>query len=106
MTKGLWSHYASFDEVLNQLGIAIPLPRVVCLVILPRTELDEGAGVHDTPMATDLDLEPHPICAHTGRRSGAEGRKRYGGCAAFVQRAYLRLTDTAASRHVLFFLSR
>ena len=80
VTKGLWSHYASFDEVLNQLGIAIPLPRVVCLVILPRTELDEGAGVHDTPMATDLDLEPHPICAHTGRRSGAEGRKRYGGC--------------------------
>ena len=78
MTKGLWSHYVSFDEVHNPLGMAIP--HVVVLVILLRTELDQGAGVHDTPMATDLDLEPHPICAHTGRRSGAEGRKRYGGC--------------------------
>ena len=80
--KGLWSHYVFFDEVPNPLGIAIPLPlpRVVVLVILHRTELDEGAGVHDTPKATDLALDPHQICAHTGRRSGAEGRKRYGGC--------------------------
>ena len=43
--KGLWSHYVFFDEVPNPLGIAIPLPlpRVVVLVILHRTELDEGA---------------------------------------------------------------
>ena len=79
VTKGLWSRYASFDEAVNPVSIAVPPPGVR-LVILPRRELEDGAGVHDSPNGTDLDLEPHPICAHTGRRSGAEGRERYGVC--------------------------
>ena len=79
VTKGLWSRYAFFDEAENPVSIAVILLQVRGRrVILPHTVLDEGAGVHDNPNGTDLALEPHPICAHTGRRSGAEGRERYG----------------------------
>ena len=85
------------DESLHPLSVSFfPVP---ALIILLRTELDEGACVHDASNVSDLAFELHGICAHRG--SAIWGRERYG--AALVQRAYFRQQNLTSPREGLCF---